>query len=69
MFGICNNENDALNECLKQLALETKKNALQDKKTKKEIIELKWREIEIEENPEQDKVLQELIRREKERKK
>lgn len=68
MFGICNNENDALNACLKQLTLETKRKALEEKRSKNEIIREKWREIDLEENPEDDILFQEIIRREREKK-
>ncbi|CAG57851.2 uncharacterized protein GVI51_A04235 [Nakaseomyces glabratus] len=63
MLGLCNNEKDALTQCLKQASAETKKKAIQENKLKRDKLESKWRKIEEEEYGE-DAILKMILDRE-----
>lgn len=67
ILGICNNEKEALSQCLKQASLENKKKAIIESKSKRTIIEDKWKKIDEEEYGE-DKVLEILMQRMREKK-
>lgn len=60
MFGICNNEKDALSQCLKEASFQTKKNAIIRNKGKRERLEEKWKKIDEEEYGD-DKVLEIIL--------
>lgn len=67
ILGICNNEKEALSQCLKQASLENKKKAIIESKSKRTVIEDKWKKIDEEEYGE-DKVLEILMQRMREKK-
>jgi len=67
ILGICNNEKEALSQCLKQASMENKKRAIIKSKSKRSIIEDKWKEIDEQEYGE-DKVLEILMQRMKDKK-
>lgn len=60
MFGICNNEKDALTACLKAASLQAKKHALSKSKEKREKLESKWKQID---DDEEDRILQIILER------
>lgn len=66
MFGICNNEKDALTACLKEAAFQQKKIALNKNKEKRERLESKWKQID---DDEEDKILKIILERQLEKKK
>lgn len=49
MFGICNNEKDALTNCLHEASLTTKRNATIKSRDKRQVIEDRWRKVDEEE--------------------
>ncbi|CCK68683.1 Cmc2p KNAG_0B02410 [Huiozyma naganishii CBS 8797] len=63
MFGVCNNEKDALSKCLKEASFQTKKAALAKSRSKRDSLEKKWRILEDEEAGD-DKVVRILLQRE-----
>lgn len=67
ILGICNNEKEALSQCLKQASMENKKKAIIESKSKRSVIEEKWKKIDEEEYGE-DKVLEILMNRMREKK-
>ena len=62
IFGICNNEKDALSRCLKQASLENKERAVVSSRVKRSKIEEKWKAMDEEEYGE-DQVLKILMQR------
>ncbi|KAK5963990.1 Cmc2p PWA37_004330 [Arxiozyma heterogenica] len=60
MFGVCNNEKDALTECLKRASFEAKKHAIIKNKEKRGILESKWKQFD---NDEEDKILKIILER------
>lgn len=63
MLGLCNNEKEALTQCLKQASAETKKRAIEENKQKRDRLESKWKKIEEEEYGE-DAILKMILDRE-----
>lgn len=62
IFGLCNNEKDALNKCLKEASLNNKKRAVIESRIKRADVEKKWRKIEEEEYGE-DAILRTILDR------
>lgn len=60
MFGVCNNEKDALTECLKRASFEAKKHAIIKNKEKRDILESKWKQFD---DDEEDKILKIILER------
>lgn len=60
MFGICNNEKDALTECLKKASFQAKKHAILKNKEKRDILDSKWKQFDEEE---EDKILKIILTR------
>lgn len=60
MFGICNNEKDALTECLKKASFQAKKHAILKNKEKRDILDSKWKQFDEEE---EDKILKIILER------
>ncbi|KAL3229278.1 Required for mitochondrial cytochrome c oxidase (COX) assembly and respiration [Nakaseomyces bracarensis] len=63
MLGLCNNEKEALTQCLKQASADTKKRAIEANKEKRDRLETKWKKIEEEEYGE-DAILKMILDRE-----
>ncbi|CCD25244.1 Cmc2p NDAI_0E04270 [Naumovozyma dairenensis CBS 421] len=62
IFGLCNNEKDALSQCLKEASLETKKKAIKQNREKRAQLDAKWKKIDEEEYG-QDTILKKIIER------
>lgn len=60
MFGICNNEKDALTECLKRASFEAKKHAIIKNKEKRGILESKWKQFD---DDEEEQILKIILER------
>ncbi|CAL9737679.1 COX assembly mitochondrial protein 2 [Monosporozyma servazzii] len=65
MFGICNNEKDALTACLKSASLQAKKHHLIKNKEKREKLETKWKQLDDDED---DMILKVILEREQAKK-
>ncbi|CAI4056072.1 hypothetical protein SUVZ_02G0580 [Saccharomyces uvarum] len=68
LFGLCNNEKDALNKCLKEASLNNKKRAVKESRGKRADLEQKWKKIEEEEYGE-DAILRTILDRQYAKKK
>lgn len=68
LFGLCNNEKDALNKCLKEASLNNKKRAVKESRGKRADLEKKWKKIEEEEYGE-DAILKTILDRQYAKKK
>ncbi|CCF60778.1 hypothetical protein KAFR_0L01680 [Kazachstania africana CBS 2517] len=67
MFGVCNNEEEAMNKCLKEASTTAVSKATIEKRDKRKTLEAKWKKTEDEEN-EEYKILQILLERAKHKK-
>ncbi|CAI4960054.1 CFC_HP_G0028780.mRNA.1.CDS.1 [Saccharomyces cerevisiae] len=68
IFGLCNNEKDALNKCLKEASLNNKKRAVIESRIKRADVEKRWKKIEEEEYGE-DAILKTILDRQYAKKK
>lgn len=65
MFGICNNEKDALTACLKAASLQAKKHHLVKNKEKRGKLEDKWKQLDDDED---DMILKIILERQQAKK-
>lgn len=62
-FGVCNNEKDALVQCLHEARLETQKHLILQRKEKQKKVRESWKKLKEEEYGE-DQLLKKLLERE-----
>ncbi|CCE61179.1 hypothetical protein TPHA_0A00940 [Tetrapisispora phaffii CBS 4417] len=60
VFGVCNNEKDALTECLKEAKRQAVVSTIQEKKEKRKKVEEKWKQLEAAEFGE-DMILKKIM--------
>lgn len=62
IFGLCNNEKDALTKCLHDARLDGQKQFIEKSRDKRKVLEEKWKKIDEEEFGE-DAILKKIIER------